>query len=48
LGDLGLDGRKILYLIFNKCNGSVNGMDLGQERDRWQVVVNVVMNLRVA
>ena len=27
--------------------GGVNWIDLAQDRDRWQALVNVVMNLRV-
>jgi len=48
LGDPGIDGRKILRWIFRKCN--VRGMDwieLAQDRDRWRVLVNAVMNFLV-
>jgi hypothetical protein len=48
LGDPGVDGRIILKLIFRKWD--VEGMDwikLAQDRDRWQALVNAIMNLRV-
>jgi hypothetical protein len=48
LEDPGVDGRIILRWLFRKWN--VKGMDwieLAQDRDRWRVLVNVVMNLRV-
>jgi hypothetical protein len=48
LGDPEVDGRIILKWIFRKLD--VGGMDwikLTQDMDKWQVVVNAVMNLRV-
>ena len=48
MGDTGVDGRNILRWIFRKWD--VGGMDwikLAQDRDRWRVLVNAVMNLRV-
>jgi len=48
LGDPGIDGRKILRWIFRKWDvGGMNWIELAQERDRWQALVNAVMNLRV-
>ena len=48
LGDLGLDGRIILRWIFRKWYvGGMDWIDLAQNRDRWQAVVNAVMNLQV-
>jgi hypothetical protein len=46
LGDPGLDGRIILKWIF-KMDGGLNWIELAQDRDRWQALVNAVMNLRV-
>jgi hypothetical protein len=46
----GIGGRIILRWIFRKWNGGVGDLDwiyLVQDRDRWQAVVNVVMNLLV-
>ena len=48
LGDPGVDGRVILRWIFRKWD--VEGMDwmeVTQDMDKWRVVVNTVMNLRV-
>jgi hypothetical protein len=47
LGDPGVDGRIILKWIFKKWDGSMNWIDLAQDRDRWRALVNAVMNLRV-
>jgi hypothetical protein len=47
LGDPGVDGRIILKRIFKKWNGGMNWIELGQDWDRWGVLVNAVMNLRV-
>jgi hypothetical protein len=48
LDDPGVGGRIILKWIFEKKNGGVDWISLAQDRDRWQVLVNVVINLRVA
>jgi len=45
LGDPGMDWRKILRRFSG--SGSVNWIELAQDRYRWQALVNVVMNLRV-
>jgi hypothetical protein len=48
LGDPGVDGRIILSWIFRKWD--VEGMEwikMAQDRDRWQALVNVVMNIWV-
>ena len=37
----------ILKWIFKKWDGGVGWIDLAQNRDRWRVLVNAVMNLRV-
>jgi hypothetical protein len=51
LEDPGIDGRIILKWIFKKWNwgggGGMDWIDVAQDRDRWQVLVNVVMNLWV-
>jgi hypothetical protein len=48
LEDPGVDGRKILKRIFEGLGGGVDWINLAQNRDRWQAVVNTVMNFRVA
>jgi hypothetical protein len=47
LKDPGLDGKVILKWIFKKWEGGVNCVDLAQNRGRWRVLVNAVMNVRV-
>jgi hypothetical protein len=44
LEDLRVDRRKILKLIFNKWCG---GHGLAHDMDKWQTVVNAVLNFRV-
>jgi hypothetical protein len=46
-GDPGVDGRIILKSIFKKWNGSIDWIDVAQDRDRWQALVNAVMNFQV-
>jgi hypothetical protein len=48
LGDPGVDGRIILKWVFKTWDGGVDWIELAQDRDRWQALVNAVMNLRVA
>jgi hypothetical protein len=44
----GVDGRIILRWIFKKWDrGSMDWIDMAQDRDRWRAVVSAVMNLRV-
>jgi hypothetical protein len=43
----GVNGKIILKLIFEKWNGCMDWIDLAQDRDRWRVVVNAVINLWV-
>ena len=38
----------MLKRIFNKWDGSVDWIDLAQDRVAWQAVVIAVMNLRVS
>ena len=47
LEDQGMDGRIILKSILKKWDGDVEWIGLAQDRDRWQSLVNAVMNLRV-
>jgi hypothetical protein len=47
LEDPGRDGRIILKWIFNNCGGGMDWIYMAQDRDRWQAVVNAVMNLWV-
>jgi hypothetical protein len=44
----GIEGRIIFRWILRKCEGDMDCIDLAQDRDRWWVLVNVVMNLQVA
>jgi hypothetical protein len=47
LGDPGIDGRIILKWIFKKGVGSMDWIELAQDKNRWLALVNMVMNLRV-
>jgi len=47
LEDSGVVGRIILKWIFKKWDGGHGLYSSAQNRDRWQAVVNAVMNLRV-
>jgi len=50
LEDPGIDGRKILKWIFSKWDvggGEMGGINLAQDKERWQKVINMVMNLGV-
>ena len=49
LEDPGIDGRIILRWIFRKWDGgSMDWIYLTEDRDRWQALVNAVMNLGVS
>jgi hypothetical protein len=48
LEDPDVDGRIILKWILEMWDGGTDWIDLSQDRDRWRVVFNVVINLRVA
>ena len=48
LEDPGVDGRIILKWIFKNWNGGMDWIDVAQDMDRWWVLVNAVMNLRVS
>ena len=47
--DPGVDGRIILSRIFKKWNGGggMNLNDVAQDKDRWQALLNTVLNLPV-
>jgi hypothetical protein len=42
----GTDGRIILKWIFKTWDGGMDWIEVAEGRDRWQAVVNAVMNLR--
>jgi len=42
----GVGGRIILRWIFRKWDEGMDWVDLVRDRDRWQAVVKVVMNLQ--
>ena len=37
----------MIGLQFNKWDGGVDWIDMAQDRNRWQALVNAVMNFRV-
>jgi hypothetical protein len=45
LEDPGVDGKIILRWLFRKWYGGMDWLDLTHDRDRWQALVNMVMNL---
>jgi len=46
--DTGVDGKIIYRWIFKKWDGgSIDWLDLAEDRDRWRARVNAVINLRV-
>jgi hypothetical protein len=48
LKDRGLDERIILKWILEKWDGSMDWIDIAQDRDKWQDVVNAEINLQVS
>jgi hypothetical protein len=42
----GIDGSIIFKRIFNKWDGGIDWIDLAQHGDRWESVVDTVMNIR--
>jgi len=46
LEDLVIGGRIILKWIFRKWEEGMDWIDLAQDMDRWQALVNAVMNFR--
>jgi hypothetical protein len=47
LGDSDVNGRIILRWIFRKWMWGMDWIELAQDRDRWWLLVNAVMNLRI-
>jgi len=47
LENTGIDGRIIFKWIFKKWDEGVDWIELPQDRDRWQALVNVLINLQV-
>jgi hypothetical protein len=47
LKDTSIDGRIILKWIFKKWYWVIIWISLAQDRERWQALVNAVMNLKV-
>jgi hypothetical protein len=47
LEDPGVEGKIILRWIFKKWDEGHGLIDLAQDRDRWRILVNAVMNRRV-
>ena len=45
--DLDVYGDIILKRNFKKWDGGMDWIDLAEDRDRWQALVNVIMNLWV-
>jgi hypothetical protein len=49
LENAAVDGRIILKWIFEKWDGgSMDWINLAQDKDRWRALVNAVMKLRLA
>jgi len=46
LDDLVIGGRIILKWIFRNWDEGMDWIDLAQDMDRWQALVNAVMNFR--
>jgi hypothetical protein len=47
LEDTNVDERITLRWIFREWDGSVDWVELAQDRDRWRAVLNEVVTLRV-
>ena len=47
LEDPGIDGMILRWIFWRWDGGSIKWIDKAQDKDRWQAIVNVVMNLQV-
>jgi hypothetical protein len=47
ISGLGIDGRIILKLIFEKWDKGMNCIDLAQDKKLWWALVNAIMDLWV-
>ena len=48
LGDPGVDGKNNIKMDLQEVEyGSMDWIHLAQDMDRWRIIVNAVMNLRV-
>jgi hypothetical protein len=47
LEEQGVDGRIILNWIFTERDGVIDWIDPAQDRDRWWIFVNAVMNFQI-
>jgi hypothetical protein len=47
LGRPGIYGKIILKRIVSKWVGCMDGIDVAQERDKWWILANALMNFRV-
>jgi hypothetical protein len=44
--DPGVHGKIILKCIYKTWDGGMDWIDMAQDRDRWWVLVNAIMNIR--
>ena len=47
MGDRGVDGINNIKIDIREVGWGMGGIDLAQQRDRWRVLVNMILNLRV-
>jgi hypothetical protein len=48
LKDPGIDGRIILKWILEKWDGDIDWIDMAEDRDRLRLLVNAVINHKIA
>jgi hypothetical protein len=46
LDDLGADGRILLYWLLKNWDGSMDWVDLAQDKDNWRAFVHAAVNLQ--